>query len=299
MITFFTTARPFHGHIGMIQANAIQSWLELCPPCEVLLLGNDEGTAEIARKFGLKHIPDIACNEYGTPLISSLFQAAEDHATNKYLCQINADIMLTDDFLTAIKKICSSHARFLVSGQRRDVDINEPWDFVQPNCQDRIRKYVEQQGKLHPPTGLDYFVFPKGLWGDLPPFAIGRESLDNWLIYRARSLRVPVIDATSAITAIHQNHDYVHFENRVAKKKSLEAQRNRELAGGFHHLHTLRDSTHRLTEDGVRFSLSNTLRLHSISSQIVLGWRYWLWFPFLSWTRPMRDRLRLRRAKRS
>ena len=54
--------------MGMIQINAIRSWLSFCPPCEILLLGDDEGTAEIADQFGVRHIPDIDCNEATPPI---------------------------------------------------------------------------------------------------------------------------------------------------------------------------------------------------------------------------------------
>jgi hypothetical protein len=46
MLTIFAIPKPFRGHIGVIQRNAICSWLELRQACEIILLGDDEGTAE-------------------------------------------------------------------------------------------------------------------------------------------------------------------------------------------------------------------------------------------------------------
>ena len=245
--------------MGIIQTNAIRSWLALCPPCEILLLGDDEGTSDIAKELGLRHFPDIDRNEFGTPLISSLFQTAEDAARHELLCQINADIMLTDDFLPAIDRIRSLRSKFLIAGRRWDLDIEKPWDFEDPNWQAKLRRHSVEHGTLHPPFGLDYFVFPKGLWGELPPFAIGRQVLDNWLIYAARSRRVPVIDASAAITAIHQNHDYsYHPEGERGIKVGLEARRNRELAGSSEHLFDLWDATHLLDDSGLKRALTWT-----------------------------------------
>ncbi len=62
MLTIFTVPKPFRGHIKVIQTNAIRSWLLLRPECEVILFGNDEGTAEIACELGRRHIPNIDCN---------------------------------------------------------------------------------------------------------------------------------------------------------------------------------------------------------------------------------------------
>ncbi len=67
----------------VIQRNAIQSWRSLGPGVEIILMGDDEGTQEAAREFGIRTIPDVARNASGTPLISSLFEKAQDHATHE------------------------------------------------------------------------------------------------------------------------------------------------------------------------------------------------------------------------
>src|SRR5215510_12506337 len=65
MLTIFATPKPFRSHIAVIQRNAIRSWTLLRPACEIILMGNDEGTAEIAAEFGLRYVPDIARNTFG------------------------------------------------------------------------------------------------------------------------------------------------------------------------------------------------------------------------------------------
>lgn len=243
--------------MGIIQANAIRSWLAFCPPCEILLMGRDEGTAEIAHELRIRHIPDIECNEFGTPLIKSLFETAERAAQCGLLCQINADIMITDDFLPSVQKVATRMRRFLLAGQRWNVDVEKSWNFTQPDWGPRLRDHARHKGVLEPPTGLDYFVFPSGLWTDLPPFAIGRRILDNWLIYRARVLRVPVVDATNAITAIHQNHDYsFHPKGERGVMEGPEVERNLQLAGGWQFVFTLRDATHILSPAGLKRALT-------------------------------------------
>jgi hypothetical protein len=101
--------------------------------------------------------------------------------------------------------------------------------------------------------GSDYFIFPKGdAIGKLPAFAVGRPAWDNWLIYHARQLRVPVIDATKAVTVIHQNHGYGHVpEQRDEGWEGPEADWNRGLIGGEDQVFTLLDATHLMTPDGL------------------------------------------------
>ena len=102
MITFFTTAKSFTGLIGIIQKNAITSWTKLRPKCEVIVFGNEEGAERTSKELGIMHVPDISYGEHGRPSVSELFGRAEAIATNKFLCYINADIILTDDFMKAL-----------------------------------------------------------------------------------------------------------------------------------------------------------------------------------------------------
>jgi len=59
LLTIFSIPKAFAGHNGIIQNNAIQSWVRLSPACQVILFGDDPGVAEAARRFGVVHVPDI------------------------------------------------------------------------------------------------------------------------------------------------------------------------------------------------------------------------------------------------
>ncbi|MCK4268349.1 MAG: hypothetical protein KAX16_05920 [Actinomycetia bacterium] len=253
IITFFGVPKPFKGSIGVIQRNAIQSWCALKPLADVVLLGNESGCSQTAKDLGIRQIKNIEVNEYGTPLVSAIFRTAEAETSSNLICYLNSDIMLTRDFLSAINVVSSKWDRFLLVGRRRDIDLNVPWDFTQPDSEIKLLKYVNKKSELHSVWGIDYFVFPRGLWGEIPPFALGRPSYDNWLIYKARALGVPVIDATETITAIHQNHDYGHFKGgKQTFLEGPETKRNIALAGGQKYFFSLADSTWFLTSDGLK-----------------------------------------------
>jgi len=255
MLTIFTIPKSFEGHIGTIQTNAIQSWLLLRPKAEVILFGNEAGTAEVASKFSIRHMPDIACNEYGTPLVNSLFDSAQSTGSSELMSYVNADIILMSDFLPALSLV--QKRLFLIIGQRWDVDLKEPLDFNSSDWETHLREDVRTNGKLHGPSGLDYFVFPRGLYSDIPPFAIGRTAWDNWLVYRARSSGAAVIDATSVITAVHQNHDYSHHpKGATGVWKGPEAELNRKLIGGTERTFRINHATLILNKKGVKRALS-------------------------------------------
>lgn len=256
MLTILTIPKAFRDNIDIIQTNAIKSWTLLKPECEIILFGNDEGVADAARKLGAQHIPEVECNEYGTPLLSSVFKIAHKVAKNQLIGFVNTDIILMSDFLPALKRVHLK--RYLMVGLRWDLVLNEPLNFDDPQWEAHLRKRLAERGKLHPPGGGgDYFIFPRGLFEDIPPFAIGRTAWDNWLIYRAREVKAAVIDATTAFTNIHQNHDYSHHPQGTAGVwQGPEAKRNVELMGGKDHSFTTEYATHLLTPQGVEAALS-------------------------------------------
>src|SRR5712664_4002027 len=88
MITIFAMPKAFRGHIDVIQRNAIMSWTRLSIKPEIILLGTDEGTAEVAREFGVRHLPEVARNPEGTPLVSDLFAQGQRCAANDLLCYV-------------------------------------------------------------------------------------------------------------------------------------------------------------------------------------------------------------------
>jgi len=247
MLTIFTIPKPFVGHIGIIQRNAVHSWSCLRPRCEIILCADEPGTEEAAAEFGAKHIADVARNEYGTPLLDSVFEQVEEAASHDLICYVNADIILLSDFARAVHRLAGSKRLFLMVGRRRDVDISERLDFG-PGWEERLRAYIAWMGRLYPREGIDYFVFRRGSMGKLPPFAVGRPAWDNWFIYRARKLGIPVVDATRVVTAAHQNHGYDHVPKRRDDTwGGPEGDRNRELAGAPDCIFTLLDATHVMT----------------------------------------------------
>jgi hypothetical protein len=251
MLTIFSCPKPFtNSHINIIQRNAIKSWTLLKPKPEIILLGNDEGVSEICREFNLIHIPEIERNEYGTPLLNSIFSEAEKAASHQVMCYINADIILMSDFMKAIEAVINQmKPPFLLIGRRWDLEITELLSF---ESEDDLCCLLREKGKLYLPTGLDYFVFTKGLFGEIPPFAIGRLAFDNWLIWRAKSKGVPVVDLTPQNPVIHQAHDYSHIKN-LDKSRFInsEIERNRKLLGRWWpmRIYTVWDSDYVL-EDG-------------------------------------------------
>jgi hypothetical protein len=246
----------------LLQRNAVSSWLHLGPDVEVLLIGDEEGMAETAAQMGVRHLPQVERNENGTPRLDSVFRLAQEHGRGALLCYANADILFLDDFLPAVQRASERFERFLIVGRRWDLKVEGGLDFG-GGSSSRLRERLGESGRLHPPRGSDYFVFPRGTFVDIPPFALGRSGWDNWMIYRGRSLGIPVIDASGVITVVHQAHDYSHLPGGVRHHRLPESKENVRLAGGREVMFTLADADWRLGPEGVvpkRWSLSMSPR---------------------------------------
>lgn len=236
-ITIFAMPKAFEGHSGVIQRNALASWVRLAPAVEVILFGDDAGVAEAAAEFGVRHVADVQRTEHGTPLISDMFSRAHEMSKGRVLAYVNADIILLEDFPAAVAILDSAPwGDYLMIGRRTDLDVVDPIDMDEDAARNELLDFAKQKGKLAPVVCKDYFVFPKPLYADIPAFAIGRGNWDNWMVHHAHESKLPVIDATKSILAIHQNHDYAHIKGgrMNAYVKGDEAERNRELAGGRH-----------------------------------------------------------------
>jgi hypothetical protein len=205
---FFTTAKAFAGHTAVIQRNALRSWLETSPDAEVLLFGDDAGAAEAAQELNIRHIPIGKRVPEDPKPLRVLFCEAQRMAKHDVLCCAYCDIVLTRDLLHAINVVEMIRNEFLMLGRRWNIDQNEPIAMVNQVWDQDFRMRARTQGKQLSGDWIDYFVFRKGLYKELPDLVIGRVFWDQWLVWKARASEAALLDATDAVTAIHQNHDY-------------------------------------------------------------------------------------------
>ncbi|OGN89161.1 MAG: hypothetical protein A2Y88_01240 [Chloroflexi bacterium RBG_13_48_10] len=243
-ITIFTAPKPFTDpHINLIQRNAIQSWLHLADDVQVLIIGNEAGMSDFAAETGVSQLQDVSCNEQGTPLVNSIFKLARQNSTSPILAYVNADILLTSEFVSLARQVADQTQEFLIVGQRWDLDLKKALVFTQ-DWDVRLLFDVKTCGRLHPPGGSDYFIFPRNCFTEVPSFAIGRAGWDNWMFYHARVNYWPVVDVSSSLTVIHQDHDYSHLPGGQPHYHMPESFENIRLAGGRRTIFTLLDANY-------------------------------------------------------
>lgn len=272
LLTIFSTPKPFtDAHIATIQRNAIQSWCNLGPQVEVLLVGEEDGQTQVAHEYGIRNLSAVRRNASGTPLVSSIFELAREASDSPYLAYVNADILVMPDIVQAIKDISRSFDRahdrqtpFLLIGQRWDLDVRDLLDF-RPGWDARLQAEAKKRGQLHRPAGSDYFLYPrqaagKTMFGEMPDFAIGRAGWDNWMIYHVLHQGWSVIDGTPSVMIVHQDHDYSHLPDGKPHYDQQESYENMALAGGIKHMYMVLDAPQQLVNGEVRRAPNSLIR---------------------------------------
>lgn len=277
--TIFTAPKAFTDpHINIIQRNAIQSWKNLGPRVEVLLVGDEDGMKEAAADLGVRILPDIIKNEKGTPLVNSIFGLAREASSHEIMIYLNADIILLPECIEVVDAIQHKADDFLLVGRCWDLDIQHEIDFSGDWLTDLLLQ-LSESGRMRTAMAMDYFIFPRNLFTEIPPFAIGRAGWDNWMVYHAVQQPWMVMDITLSHHVIHQKHDYRHLPNGVVHYGLEESNQNVSLAGGMRTSFDLLDVPF-IYKDGViqrkRLTLARVLRK---LERIVMpaekqGWRW-------------------------
>jgi hypothetical protein len=286
-LTILAMPKPFRGHIGIIQRNAITSWTLLHPRPEIYLFGEEEGVAEMAAELNINHLNDIARNEFGTPLLDDLLRRAREFARSPMLCYVNSDIILLQEFIGAVSAIHMQFPKFLGVAYRLNIELTEILDFARGG-EMKLRSEILPLGRPGNPTAIDVFVFHLDCYQQVPPFAIGRAWFDQWLIKDARRQKIPVVDMTRFTRAIHQNHDYGHIAGgQQGAYWGEEARSSLVIYGGVPHAFTLLDVTHELGPSG------RIRRVHFRREAAAV--QKWLWKTVIQPTSSLRSKLGLQR----
>lgn len=285
-LTICAVAKPFRGHFGVIQRNAITSWTKLEPKPEIILFGTEYGSAELAQELKLLHVPEVARNSHGTPLLADIISTGERLGKGELLAYVNADIILPREFTGGVAKVRLRFDKFLAVGRRTNLEIREPLEF-EGGWEEKLRGRMEREGKLESHTGIDFFVFPKGTYKKVPPLAIGRVWFDQWCIKYARKEGLPVVDLTRFSPIVHQIHDYSHVAGgkELGAYGGVEADENLKHYGERPHRYTILSATHVMAEDG-------TMR-RVFWQQERAGIKAFLWEIFIHRTHGVRKKLGL------
>jgi hypothetical protein len=219
MLTFVCCPKPFITEFELIQKNAILSWNNIGLDCKIVVCCDDYGVEGFCKKYNFIHEPNVERNEYGTPLVYSIFEKGYKHTDkNGFVCYINSDIILTSSFTKTYNEFKSNSMlkNFLIIGQRWDMKNTYPINFNDPNWENDLEQIVYKENRLHSECGIDYFLHSPTTFNDIPKtFAIGRYHWDRWLVYNAVTSGIHTIDVSKTVLCVHQDGHYYASHNII------------------------------------------------------------------------------------
>jgi len=253
----FSIPKPFIGNIATIQHNAFASW-SLLENTRVVILGDEAGITDAAARYGFDSIPDIPRNEHGTPFLDSAFKAVAQLASNDaVLVFSNADIILLPTLSRVIQDI--PYVDYLVAARRYNLNL-EHQCVASADAFALLELNARLLSDIVPPFSSDIFVLPSrsSIINLMPQMLIGRKGWDNWMMWAARNLSLPLIDATDYIVTVHQNHGYEHirrdkdFDISKSPWEGPESEYQEKLIGN--HAIDLNFATERVHSNGALVS---------------------------------------------
>lgn len=268
MYTIFSCPKDFTSLFGIIQRNAIHSWLKLSSKPKIILFGNFE--ENILKEFDSENIVFLSIddvNEYETPFINKIFEKAIQNSTTDTLCYVNSDIILFDDFSNTIN-ILEKRKKFFGVGRRYNVDLKKLIKFENKNdFQNKFLKNII----IDKYFGSDYFIFNKNQIKNIPSFLIGRTCWDNWLMYYASKNKLDLTDCTNDIFCVHQKHDYSHIKTDTKNHyKGIERDYNLRQLGGLDKVYHIRDCKFILKNKEIKKNYSISILFHKILRKTML-----------------------------
>ena len=241
MLTILSSPKAFQGIDKINQYNAIHNWKKI-KNVQIILYGDETGIDEAANEFNVELVKDVECSRQGIPLFNSIIESAERRSIHSVLMYVNCDILFNEALVDAVN--CIQFDKFLLVGERLDLSRGTRMELYEENSNSKILDYIAQDKiELHGPTGVDYFIFPKGIWVGLPKIVIGRGGYDSSLLAHCKRNMIPIIDGTGTIIALHQFHNYNHIQG--GKNKVFygeDALINNNAQGGRYSSNSIADS---------------------------------------------------------
>ena len=237
ILTMFTTFRNSETE-RYIYENTIRNWQLLSPDVIPILFTEVEqsdrkGIAHFAVQHGWQVLPVPKTSSMGIPILRHMFLEAQKTFNTKFYCYANGDILFDRNLTDTIRYLqTSAHGghidKLLMVGRRSN------WSIAKGVMLTELAQvgHYAKNSSLFISEAQDYFLTTRDgyPWTTIPDFVVGRVGYDNWLVVTALTKKIPVVDATETVTALHQTGTDGEFAGfRAMSEKHI----NHELAKGF------------------------------------------------------------------
>ena len=235
-ITFISAFRKFKPPFDRIQHSALYSWKEqgipvIAPTNEVDTETACAGYDNITLIDGVKRGREIGFPTQ-SPIVPDLIAKALPVADTTMVAYINADIIITENFVEKIQQMVDKYGYDIYAvGSRYEIDLKE---YV--NSPESYKKVQEQnRGAYDDSTSSDIFIASKFTWrkviSEMPDFILGRWGWDNYLHMMAEVYRLKKHNCSDVLPILHCKHTFHHIyaQEKKHEKEAPSSQHNLAL----------------------------------------------------------------------
>jgi hypothetical protein len=219
---FFTTPKFFDQNNIVSQINSFTNVLSLKLTKTLTVFGEegDQLGKKVASHLKIKWHTKYRTAPSGAPLLNDLFKTIiQIYPDADFYIYFNSDILfvsgLPDSLVHLNKK--KGGTPIFACGQRWDTDIIHElinWERMDLN---NFQNKIKNNGNLHDSCGIDYFIFEKNTFHEMPDFIVARATYDNVIVgHSIINNKIMDWDLSETIFAAHQNHPY--FVNKLPVK---------------------------------------------------------------------------------
>jgi len=203
-LIFITSCKPTKiEKIETMQLNSLRSWIALEHEKEIYVFNRDDSVKDMCKNIDVKLVEDYESSPHSDiPTWRAMRNFAHSISTDDdIIIWVNSDVMFDESLIETIRQVLQNKIEnFVLVGQKYD------WsNFYKLDNEFKI-------GSLSPLVkhgeyAIDYFIFKKNLFENVPGFFIARQKFDNYLLSKAIN-EYFTIDCTNTLLCVHHRHDY-------------------------------------------------------------------------------------------
>lgn len=227
-VVIISTFKPLIPEFIVEHTNSLQSWKRLrCKP-KIVIIGDDQGVAELCANARVIHHPYVKKNNYGTPMINSIFEEGWKYVKDDDICVfVNGDIILTDSLCDTLDAFVNNFPDYAKRTYFMTAVRNNWYNFTALDFNDAgLKSIPEKNLKRERPDGIDLFIHRKGTYLNIPDSGIAKFAYDTWLLLYAIDQFELCIDITETCQIIH--HMGKWYQDNKACNRGVQSQELKE-----------------------------------------------------------------------
>lgn len=203
-LIFVTSCKPTKTEkIQTMQMNSLRSWIALEQEKEIYVFNRNDSVKEMCKNLKVTIVEEYESSSHSDiPTWRTMRNFASKISNDDdVIVWVNSDVMFNNSLIKTIQGVVqSNNENFVLVGQKYDwsnfYDLENNFDLSSLSPLAKHGEYA-----------IDYFIFKKQLFENVPEFFIARQKFDNFLLTKAIK-EYFAIDCTNTLLCVHHRHDY-------------------------------------------------------------------------------------------